>query len=424
MNFTDIERRSATILSSLPRTKSLLKYFYKRFNYVTYAYVLNKKEKSNKAIPLGIDDGGFFFGYYGKRQINRGGKFLVCSSDLKKKMPGPGDVLDLYVGEVGRNRLCKFASSRSWNWQQGCILQWLGDGERDVVIYNDFKDGKFVSKLRDVQNETKYELDLPVYAVSDSGKFALTLDFSRLYSLNPAYGYCNAPYYKLRKSAPEDDGIWYLELESGHSELILSFKSLSEFSPKPSMRSAFHKVNHIEISPDGKRFMFIHRWGDKKRKHSRLMTSNIDGTMLYILANDDMVSHCAWKNGNQVLAWARKKDLGDKYYLFHDRSSQFSTVGEGILTQDGHPSFSPNGRLILTDTYPDRLRMRSLILYDTEQRNKIILGRFFAPLKYDGDMRCDLHPRWSCDGRIISFDSCHEGVRNSYMLPMDQLYSS
>ncbi|GAJ19102.1 unnamed protein product, partial [marine sediment metagenome] len=37
---------------------------------------------------------------------------------------------------------------------------------------------------------------------------------------------------------------------------------------------------------------------------SRLVTANIDGSEPYILADDDMVSHCAWKNSSQIIAWA------------------------------------------------------------------------------------------------------------------------
>ena len=33
----------------------------------------------------------------------------------------------------------------------------------------------------------------PVYSVANNGKFALTLDFSRLHRLRPGYGYSNLP---------------------------------------------------------------------------------------------------------------------------------------------------------------------------------------------------------------------------------------
>jgi Tol biopolymer transport system component len=43
-----------------------------------------------------------------------------------------------------------------------------------------------------------------------------------------------------------------------------------------------------------------------------------------------------------------------------------------------------------------------------------VVARVFAPLKYDNDSRCDLHPRWSRDGQMIAFDSEFEGRRGLY----------
>ena len=42
------------------------------------------------------------------------------------------------------------------------------------------------------------------------------------------------------------------------------------------------------------------------------------------------------------------------------------------------------------------------------------LGRFFADPGYAGPARCDLHPSFSADGKIICFDSIHEGYRGIY----------
>jgi len=43
-----------------------------------------------------------------------------------------------------------------------------------------------------------------------------------------------------------------------------------------------------------------------------------------------------------------------------------------------------------------------------------VVARVFAPFKYDNDTRCDLHPRWSRDGKMVCFDSIFEGKRGLY----------
>ena len=44
------------------------------------------------------------------------------------------------------------------------------------------------------------------------------------------------------------------------------------------------------------------------------------------------------------------------------------------------------------------------------------IGRFFAPRELDGEIRCDLHPRWSRDGTQVCLDSVHEGTRQMYVV--------
>ena len=46
------------------------------------------------------------------------------------------------------------------------------------------------------------------------------------------------------------------------------------------------------------------------------------------------------------------------------------------------------------------------------------IARVFAPFRYDFDCRCDLHPRWSRDGKKVCIDSVHEGKRALYVIPI------
>ena len=422
MKYNAFEKRVGGFLSSYPKAKSFLKYTYKRFNYIVYILLLRRSQLSTQTPALITDKKkNYFFGYYGKYQINQHGTILLCSTEINGRMPRPTDKLRLLYGKMSDYKYHEFSTTSSWNWQQGCMLQWLSNYPGEVAIYNDYREGNFVSIIHDVNKGILNTYDIPIYAISKNNEFALSLNFSRLYHLSPGYGYCTDINYKLRDMASGDDGIWFLDFQTGENRLILSLEQLCKFMAKESMKSAYHKVNHIEISPHGKRFMFLHRWINSGKKYSRLLTANIDGSDVFLLSDFDMVSHCAWKNDYQILAWARRPTLGDRYYLFEDKSSKFSTMGDNVLTEDGHPSFSPDMKMIVTDTYPDKLRMRSLILYDIEKNKRIVLGRYFAPLRYDGDMRCDLHPRWSIGGKYISFDSCHENMRKSYVIDFEMV---
>ena len=81
---------------------------------------------------------------------------------------------------------------------------------------------------------------------------------------------------------------------------------------------------------------------------------------------------------------------------------------------DGHPSYSPDGKLVVTDNYPDRTRIASVRIMRDNQIE--VVARVFAPFRYDNDTRCDLHPRWSRDGTKICFDAAFEGHRGLYVV--------
>lgn len=64
---------------------------------------------------------------------------------------------------------------------------------------------------------------------------------------------------------------------------------------------------------------------------------------------------------------------------------------------------------------------RRLILYNVQERRRVDIGRFFAPKELDGEIRCDLHPRWSRDEKWVCIDSVHEGSRQVYVVDVSPI---
>lgn len=391
-------------------------------------YAISPKIKSEGSITrISPDDNRqeYFFGYYDKSPWDISDRYMLCMkandtwSDVSPKESADILLIDTQKAENDSDRCKVIAKTNAWNVQQSCMLQWLGPDCNSRILYNDFRDGEYVSVILTLATGEEKVIPAPVYSVAADGSFALTLDFSRLYNLRPGYGYYNKQEATEGVALPDATAIWRVDLESGDVTPVLKYTDFAEFEPRPEMREegSVHKVNHIMLSPNGKRFMVLYRWFNGQRKYTRLITCNVDGTDMYVLSDDDMVSHCFWKNDNEILAFEHKKDGGPGYYLMKDKTQEYIHCWPQF-SNDGHPSYSPDGSLIVTDSYPDRARVASINLMDgdeTKQENTTV-AKVFAPFKYDNDTRCDLHPRWNHAGDKICFDSIFEGHRGLYIV--------
>jgi hypothetical protein len=211
------------------------------------------------------------------------------------------------------------------------------------------------------------------------------------------------------------------------------------------MRKAMHWITHMEVNTSGTRCLFIHRWTERPEDETcylhRLYCMNLDGTGLKLLEDTDhplpqlaetfdpsavsvfdyeksryQISHPMWKSDDEIIVWG-PHGSAIHYHLYNVATGAVTAIGPGILTENGHMTYSADGRWILSDTYPDaQTNERILFLFDTETGRKVDLGAFYAPPDLGKHNRCDLHPRWSHDNRLICIDSVHEGSRQMYLL--------
>jgi hypothetical protein len=261
-------------------------------------------------------------------------------------------------------------------------------------------------------------LPRPVYALSRDGTQAVTLSFARLQHQRPGYGYAGVPDAWRDVPEPEDDGIYWMDVQTGEHRLVISIGQIARLERDERFEGKVHRFNHLQFSPDDERFVFLHRWQTHfgGTRHHRMLTARPDGTEIAIVASHGSVSHFDWRDARHLLAWAYHRRTGERYLLYRDGvADQVEVLGEGVLTEDGHCSFSSDGKWLLTDTYPRTEPYRTLILYEMSTGRRTDVGRFYSPPEITGEIRCDLHPRWSRDGRQVCFDSAHEGQRQVYI---------
>lgn len=404
-------------LNRYPKVKRVIKRGYQRVMYMFSPKI--KYMGDITRISPDEPNHEFFFGYYDKSPWDASGRYILCLKARNTRSEvAPKEAAEiLLIDTKNNNHYRTIAVTNAWNVQQGCMLQWLGPEYDSEIIFNDFREGKFCSVVINVFTGEERMLKLPVYSVCNDGNFALTLDFARLHRLRPGYGYSNIEEITKNEKLPNATCIWKLDIKNNIVVPVLSYKDFAMFEPRPVMEGAEHKVNHIMLSPNGKRFMVLHRWLVGQRKYTRLVTINTDGTDMYNLNDDDMVSHCYWKDDQTIIAFENKKGNGYGYYLMKDHSHEYRHMWPEIVA-DGHPSYSPDGKYVVTDTYPDKFRMASVKIMSED--NITVVAKVFAPFKYDNDTRCDLHPRWNRTGDMVCFDATFEGHRGIYTVKITE----
>ncbi len=365
-----------------------------------------------------------WFAYYDKYQFDPTDRYaLGMQVGFEDRAPEPDDAIMLGMIDLeDGDKWIPFAESTAWCWQQGNMLQWL-PGSDTEVIYNAREGNRYISVIQDVFTGEKRTLPRPVYTVSEDGKSAVTVNFARVGETRPGYGYNGIPDPGADQLHPDGDGIWSLDLVTGESRLIVTLDQIAAYRADDTMDKGKHWFNHLLFNPDGTRFIFLHRWHRETGRgwYTRGFTVQPDGEDLFLFNDHRMVSHFIWRDPQHLLAWSRELDSGNKFHLYEDMTDNVTVIGEEVLTQDGHCTYSPCGRWILTDTYPDRERMQSLMLYRPEDDTIVTLGRFYQEPVDDIQLRCDLHPRWSRDGNYICIDSKWSGQRQMYLLDVTEI---
>jgi hypothetical protein len=407
----------------------------------------------------------YFFGYYDKSQLNRSStRLLSLRVDFMDHIPNKKDraVIGYFDMEADSQPFVEVADTRAFNWQQGCMLQWLGSDHETRVIYNDQEEGRFISVILDLETNERKVLPMPVYTVSFDGRIALCIDQERHHFCRRGYSYDGVVNQEKNQDIVPGDGVWLLDLDSGVSQQVIALEELLSIQPLSNMKGAVHYVEHLMLNPSGTRFSLLHRWKMPEGGiYSRFYTADSDGSDLYLLNDSGRMSHFCWRNDNEILAYGglanpvnklrRYKKLvryffkpllplyhklvndnsplskvltGDSYILFTDKTKERKKVAQEISGEDGHPSFPPgNPDLFITDTYPDpdEGSIAKLLAYDLAAGESRVLTELDSISEYDNSPeRCDLHPKCSYDGKYVSVDTMDRGGRGVYLYEFDK----
>jgi hypothetical protein len=367
-----------------------------------------------------------WFGYYDMPVWDATGRYLLSLEvDFQDRPPTADDLATIGMTDLESGAYIRLSQTRAFNWQQGAMLHWLPTDPARSIIFNDRIEGRFVSVVMDVFTGERRMLGRATSDVGLGGKLALGLNFARIATTRPGYGYAGLPDPHREENIPADDGVHAIDLSTGRDWLVASMRDAWEVLGRPEeMLGSKVWFNHTLLNPSETRSVFLMRWVPPGAHTWRtvMFVANPDGSELGLLLDSGRVSHFDWRNDEELLVWALIEPEGEHFYLVDVSTGGHRVVGPELLTRDGHCSYSHNGKWILTDTYPEPdTFLRTLKIYVVDDDREVVVGRYLSPSPFVGEVRCDLHPRWSRDDRQICFDSVHEGTRQVYVVDTPDL---
>ena len=411
------------------------------------------------------DKSAEWFGYYNYDTLNHDCTKMLCNrAKSEKSKITKDDTIELGYYDIPEGIWHKIGESDSWNWQQGAMMQWLpGVGNEDSIIYNCSDHGHLRSRIYNMATGVNKEINWPIYGLTPDGKKSISLDLERSYWCR-AYHYQSVANPEKDGRVAEGDGIFEIDLINNTRRTLIDIKDIIALEPDENFDVMKHWVEHIMINPSGTRFCFLHRYSpidNILQYRTRVCIANIDGSNLQVIPgwNTFMWSHFGWQeNDSFVIYTYRRPSLYKRFdslaiqkegtskslpvksiirrfakglkniipaFLFkmvlpQNSYYQHYVIGsEGkyklddswtkpYFDVDGHPSFSSDGKYMLTDSYPDYKNNRRYIIYNTKTQKGLIVAKM-PENRLIGNASCDLHPKLSRDNRYIVFDSTSSG---------------
>lgn len=406
--YNSFEQKISNFLRTFPRLKGFVKFWYTLVNYLMNFQKPWMISNHNVVSVNKCVNASTFFGYYDLNIENSDGMTVYCITEHDtRQVPKKYDKVRVVVQD--KNGSIQFsAETRAFNWQQGARQHWI---DNDRIIFNDFEDGNYVSKIYNISDKITIVCPVPVQCVAN-GQYIYSIDYVRLSEMRPDYGY----FAHDKNFHNINNGFAIVEFDIISTKLreIVSFKMLEGLIGS-SEEQKLTKVNHLLLSPDHQKMVFLYREIIKGVRYDYLMVYDRARDITKHIKTGEIISHYCWINSRQLIAYMTDKHSKLGFYLIDVVADEIKYIEPLRKFGDGHPYFW--GNKIYFDSYPDKSRMQHLYQYDILTGSVERLASFKQPFRYRGQSRCDLHPRLNSNG-VIYFDSAHSGKRSLYKLEL------
>ena len=373
----------------------------------------------DKIIKISPDDKyHYFFGYYDLQPYDKTGKLhLAHRVKFADRLPEKEDICEVGVIDIAARRFIKIGETTAWNFQQGAFLNWFGENS---IIFNAFTDGKLCSMVKDLDGNTVKVIPMPIASLSQDKKWGLSINFARVYAFRPGYGYVGTKDKYANEKAPEKDGVFLVDVQSGKCKLLISYAELVKKFPEPPYTEDKLVINHVTFNPSGDKFlMLLRNFPEHGKKSTQVLVIDVDGNVKK-MTDYQVNSHYSWKNDQEFIIWSVLEE-GKGIYFFDAKTGKRSRLNEDVLDKDDiHCLYSPDGDCFIGDSYPYVDGYRHIYKYNFQDGSVEDLIKVKHDEPRIGDIRCDLHARFSRDGKELSFDSYCGEYRAIYRLRLEE----
>lgn len=347
----------------------------------------------------------FFFGYHDKKPFNFNDKKIIVHSYKNTKVLKKQSKKKVSINllNLQNNKLTYIDDTKAWSWQIGACIQWYPN--KNILYYNKNLKNKFITVQFDLERKIKKILNFSIYNISPDGQKFVIADFLNIGKYRKGYGF----FSKFHKKNTHKDKLQIYCVKTKQKKTLYTFQK----EKKKSVIGSY--INHLTFSPDNTKiayFRTILQNNNQRQIFFYYYCFNKKKNFIIDISKTNLISHYCWKNKDEIMFTMQLNKKKYSYKIFNINSKKMKSLSSD-LNKDGHPMFNPKFKdLFVSDTYPNLFGFQKLFIYSILKKKIIWKKYIYSPYKYRGIVRCDLHPRWSNDGKKILIDYVNSSNRN------------
>lgn len=365
------------------------------------------------------------FGYIGQSLTtpwNASERYILSlESEFHDHMPEADEAAKILIIDTQNDYSTEYLDeTRAWNLQQGTMMYWNPGSPETQFFFNDrdTKTGKVFTILYDIEKrqrirEYRFE-DTPVgnSGVASKGGYFLAINYARMDRLRPITGYLDAFDWTVGQKAPEDDGIFKVNIQTGEKELLVNFKQLADLCDQ---HTASYYINHTLWNRANDKIYFFARGaeGDQTKVVNEVFTVNADGSGLTKQLFTG--GHPEWDLGDVI--------IGD----YDNQQARYDVNQQKIVGYIGEPgtfrkpggdvTLSPNGKMFANGASSETDNVYTVFRRTDDQYVKS--GEFSRGPYGNSRMRIDTAPRWNRTGDKLLVPGYVDGARQLFIITVD-----